>query len=159
MTCLRIVSGGQTGVDRAALDAAMVAGIDCGGWCPPGRRAEDGRIADDYPLRETASANYVARTRANVRDSDATLIIVRGTGDVYGGTRLTILEAEKLGRPLLLVSLAETDLDDAAARIAAWIGKKDIATLNIAGPRESESPGIYAAARGLVSAVIQVITR
>jgi len=160
MSHLRIISGGQTGVDRAALDAALAAGIACGGWCPRGRRAEDGPISALYPLQETASARYGARTRANVRDSDATLIIVRGMDGFAGGTRLTAREADRLGRPLMVVDLAGPEpRDETAARIAAWLAEHEIAVLNVAGPRESGSPGIYAAARALLAPVIQSLIR
>lgn len=160
MTHLRIVSGGQTGVDRAALDAALAAGIGCGGWCPRGRRAEDGPIAARYPLQETASARYAARTRANVRDSDATLIIVRGMDGFARGTRLTGREADRLGRPLMAVDLAAPEpRDETAARIAAWLAEHQIAVLNVAGPRQSGSPGIYAAARALLASVIHSLIR
>ena len=133
----RIVSGGQTGVDRAALDVALVMGIDCGGWCPKGRRAEDGPIASRYPLDETESAHYSARTKRNVRDSDATLILC--CGPPRGGTLLTQRSAIKRGKPCLLV-----DLDEPAAAdtIRAWLSAQSIRILNVAGPRESQAPGI-----------------
>ena len=91
----RIVSGGQSGVDRAALDVARELGYPTGGWCPKGRRAEDGPIDDGYPLIETPSDRYVQRTRWNVRDSDGTLILLRGAAE--GGTRITIEFAHKKG--------------------------------------------------------------
>src|SRR5213080_1459301 len=97
----KIVSGGQTGVDRAALDVALELGIPCGGWCPIGRRAEDGVIPDRYPLRQAPSANYADRTALNVRDSDGTLILARGP--LRGGTALTKTFAERYGRPYLVV--------------------------------------------------------
>ena len=160
MSHLRIVSGGQTGVDRAALDAALAGGVGCGGWCPRGRRAEDGPISALYPVQETASARYGARTRANVRDSDATLIIVRGMDGFTGGTRLAGRQADRLGRPLMVVDLAAPEPREAtAARIAAWLAEHRIAVLNVAGPRESRSPGIYAAARALLASVIRSLTR
>mgnify|MGYP006174065873 CR=1 FL=1 len=92
----RIISGGQTGVDRAALDAAMAAQYPVGGWCPQGRRAEDGPIPRDYPLRETPSAEYAQRTLWNVRDSDATLVLT--PGPITGGTRWTVVKAQELQR-------------------------------------------------------------
>jgi predicted Rossmann fold nucleotide-binding protein DprA/Smf involved in DNA uptake len=104
----QVVSGGQTGVDRAALDAALEAGIPCGGWCPKGRIAEDGRLPSRYPLRETPSDSYAQRTEWNVRDSDGTLILTRGALD--GGTALTEKCASKLGRACLVI-----DLDEAPA--------------------------------------------
>ena len=85
---LRVISGGQTGVDRAALDAAFELALECGGWVPAGRRAEDGPVDARYPLRETAAGDYETRTRLNVRDSDATLILTRGRPS--GGTALTV---------------------------------------------------------------------
>ena len=99
----KIISGGQTGVDRAALDVALAMGIDCGGWCPKGRRAEDGSIPSRYPLAETASPAYSQRTKRNVRDSDATLILARG--QPRGGTLLTKRTAVELGKPCLSIDL------------------------------------------------------
>jgi hypothetical protein len=141
----KIISGGQTGVDRAALDAARSLGLPYGGHVPRGRRAEDGPLAEDYEgMTETGSANYAVRTGANVAAADATLIFTRGTPD--GGTLLTRQVAEQRGKPVLCL-----DLDrgaDAAVRAAqSWLGRVNPAVLNIAGPRESRRPGIYAEAR------------
>lgn len=146
----RIVSGGQTGVDRAALDAARAAGIDCGGWCPAGRRAEDGIIADLYPLRETRSRNYRARTRLNVRDSDATLVLT--DGPPQGGTRTTVDVARDMEKPVLVIDLAPDGADTAGniARLRAWVAEEGVRVLNVAGPRESQCPGIYCAAIALL---------
>jgi hypothetical protein len=142
MRSLRIVSGGQTGADRAALDAALAAGLEVGGWCPRGRRAEDGRIAARYPLRETPERAYAARTRANVRDSDATLVL--NVGALEGGTAQTVRDAVALRRPYLVVDLADAPDVESARR---WISARAVATLNVAGPRESRRPGVYALAR------------
>lgn len=136
-----VVSGGQTGVDRAALDAALRLGLPVGGWCPKGRRAEDGPIADRYPLRETPSADYTERTTWNVRDSDATLILYRDA--LSGGTRLTAQLARRVGRPLLTRDLT-AGFDPLSA--VDWLVNNHIRVLNCAGPRESGSPGIYALA-------------
>jgi hypothetical protein len=141
----RIVSGGQTGVDRAALDVALELGLDCSGWCPRGRRAEDGRIDDRYPLRETPTRDYRQRTVWNVRDSDATLVLCIGAPD--RGTRLTLQLAERASRPRLQVDLAEApDLES----LRSWIAGVPARTLNVAGPRESRRPGIHALARALL---------
>ena len=136
----KIVSGGQTGVDRASLDAALAAGVPCGGWCPRGRRAEDGPIPERYPLTETPRRDYAERTEWNVRDSDGTLVLV--SGKASGGTALTIALTEKLGRPCIAVA-PETD----PAALRAWLGRHQVAVLNVAGPRESEAPGIHGRAR------------
>jgi hypothetical protein len=146
---LRIVSGGQTGVDRAALDAALAADILCGGWCPAGRWAEDGLIPPRFPLRETASADPAERTRLNVRDNDGTLVLC--AGPLAGGTALAAEHARALGRPLLVLDPAEPGAVEAAA---AWVSVRNIGTLNVAGPRESEAPRIYAAARRFVAVLI-----
>lgn len=145
----RIVSGGQTGVDRAALDAAMRLGIACGGWVPRGRRAEDGVIPRRYPMHETETAAYAQRTRRNVRDSDATLILSRGRPS--GGTALTVSCAVALGRLHQIV-----DLQGAPAPLAMreWLIDKAVVVLNIAGPRESSAPGIYAEALAYLEAVL-----
>lgn len=149
---MRVISGGQTGVDRAALDAARAAGIDIGGWCPRGRRAEDGRIPDSYPLHETPAATYAQRTRWNVRDADATLILA--AGPLAGGTALTRQEAERLGRGLLVVDLdhltGPEEIAAQAGRIRAWIEAEGLLVLNVAGPRESSAPGVYRRARDLL---------
>jgi hypothetical protein len=145
----RIVSGGQTGVDRAALDVARALGIECGGWCPRGRRAEDGPISPDYPLVETESPRYEERTERNVLDSDGTLILTRG--ELAGGTALTRELALRHGRPVLVVDL---DWGASAGPVRAWIGSQGIATLNVAGPRESGAPGIYRAARALLEELL-----
>lgn len=145
----RIVSGGQTGVDRAALDTALELGIRCGGWCPKGRLAEDGRIPDRYPLMETPSDEYPQRTEWNVRDSDATLILHRGL--LRGGSALTQRLAARYGRPCLTVDLlAAPD----STPIRGWIAEQRVRTLNVAGPRGSESPGFYEQAARLLREVL-----
>lgn len=136
-----IVSGGQTGVDRAALDVAIALGIDHCGWCPRGRLAEDGPIDAKYNLRETESPEYPQRTEQNVIDSDATLILYRGR--VMGGTKLTQRMAEKHSRPCMLVDLAK---EHELARVQQWLIDRQVLRLNIAGPRESSSPGIFQSA-------------
>ncbi|WP_456425320.1 putative molybdenum carrier protein [Rhodocaloribacter sp.] len=142
----KVVSGGQTGVDRAALDAAMAAGLPVGGWCPRGRRAADGVIDARYPLRETPSAAYAERTAWNVRDSDGTLVLL--ATEAAGGTALTIRAAERLGKPLFVHRLAGAA---GVAKVRAWIAREGIRVLNVAGPREKEAPGIYAAARAFLT--------
>jgi hypothetical protein len=132
----KIVSGGQTGVDRAALDVALELNIPCGGWCPAGRRAEDGQVPGRYPLEETPSRDYRQRTDWNVRDSDGTLILTRGRPT--GGTRLTFEIAKRRAKPYLVIEL-NGSLDETDAH--QWIRTNQIAVLNIAGPRESEAPG------------------
>jgi hypothetical protein len=135
---MKIVSGGQTGVDRAALDVALEFGLDCGGHCPRGRAAEDGPIAGKYPLQETPSADSAQRTEWNVRDSDGTLILT--SGKLTGGTALTVEFARALRRPCLVVDL---DLPVDTEAVNRWLAANRIQTLNIAGPRASESPHAY----------------
>jgi Circularly permutated YpsA SLOG family len=141
----KIISGGQTGVDRAALDVALAMGIDCGGWCPKGRKAEDGPIPSRYPLTETDSAAYSRRTERNVRESDGTLILSRG--EPRGGTLLTQRTAEELGKPCLAV---DVDAPESLAEIAIWLSGRAVRVLNVAGPRESQFPGITLAATRLL---------
>ena len=145
MTLRLIVSGGQTGVDRAALDAATELGIATGGWCPRGRLAEDGPIENRYTLRETPSSEYGERTAWNVRDSDATLILVRDAPT--GGTAYTIAVAEEERKPVLIVRVGDKQ---AAVKIRRWLRAQSPAVLNVAGPRESTSPGIYPEARRIL---------
>ncbi len=132
----KVISGGQTGVDRAGLDAAMATGIPVSGYCPKGRRAEDGRIPDRYPLMELLSENYRDRTERNVMESDATLILTLGA--ISGGTTVTIQLAEKHGKPFMIEAL---DGDPVPTRVASWLTKHSVRVLNIAGPRESQHPG------------------
>ena len=136
-TPAKIISGGQTGVDRAALDVAIRLGISHGGWCPRGRVAEDGRIPDHYELVENNSANYPARTAQNVADGDATLVLFRGR--VSGGTRLTVSICERMNKEMLLVNLN----DDLPQQVRDWLIQLSPSILNIAGPRESTSMGVY----------------
>jgi hypothetical protein len=133
-----VISGGQTGVDRAALDAARELGLETGGWCPKGRRAEDGPIPHRYPLKETVSAAYPVRTERNVRDSQGTLILTRGR--LKGGTALTRKLAQAAGKPCLVIDLSLKEGDEA---VRDWGRGQAIGVLNVAGPRESEAPGIY----------------
>jgi len=146
----RIISGGQTGADRAALDVALELKIPCGGWCPKGRRAEDGRIDDRYPLQETPSSDYRVRTRFNVEESHGTLVITRGP--VTGGTALTIKLAREKGRPLLIVDLNQKP--DPAA-VQKWLKAEGVRTLNVAGPRESKMPRLHAFAVEFLRAVLK----
>lgn len=145
----KIVSGGQTGVDRAALDAAIALGIPHGGWCPKGRLAEDGIIPAQYELVETDSPDYAQRTEQNVLDSDATLILCRG--EPTGGTELTRRLAQRHRKPLLVVDLRKP-LDRTTVR--RWLTTHARSTLNVAGPRESQSPGIHAEATSLLQSLL-----
>ncbi len=137
----KIISGGQAGVDRAALDAAIALDLRHGGWCPRGRLAEDGRIPDRYRLTETDSSDYAVRTERNVLDSDATWVLCRG--EPRGGSLLTIRLAQRHRRPHLLVDL---DRPPRLEDLADWLGAHEVDVLNVAGPRESQSPGIGATA-------------
>lgn len=147
-----VLSGGQTGVDRAALDAARQIGVDHGGWCPRGRAAEDGVIPPQYPLRETPAADPAQRTGWNVRDADATLVLTRGAP--RGGTALAAERARALGRPLLVLDLGGAPQ---AGEVARWLREAGVRRLNVAGPRESEAPGIYAEALALLLAVLEAL--
>lgn len=148
---MKIVSGGQTGVDRAALDAAMRCGLAHGGWVPRGRLAEDGRLDDQYVVRETPSEEPGMRTEWNIRDSDATLILT--AGEMKSGTRLTWEIANTLGKPTLRIDLASTPQDDAVETVVTWLHAIGPQALNVAGPRASEAPAIYAKAHALLLAV------
>ena len=133
---LKIVTGGQSGVDRAALDVAAALGIESGGWCPRGRLAEDGPIDSRYPLTETESSDVAQRTEWNARDSDATLVLT--CGNPTDGTPLTVEMANKYNKPCLVLDLeGEVKPDD----FWAWLRTHQVKVLNIAGPRESHRPG------------------
>ncbi|MFQ5659673.1 MAG: putative molybdenum carrier protein [Gammaproteobacteria bacterium] len=148
----KIISGGQTGVDRAALDVAINNHIPHGGWCPRGRIAEDGVINNRYALRETHSGDYSCRTKWNVRDADATLIL--NSGSMQGGTALTAAVANKYNKPCLVVDV-DKEIDISA--VSGWIKQYSITTLNIAGPRESKCPGIYDRAGKMLEQLIMIM--
>lgn len=132
-----IISGGQTGVDRAALDAAIMLGIPHGGWCPKGRKAEDGIIAPKYNLREHDDPAYWKRTEQNILDSDGTLVMPGE--NMSKGTALTIKLARKHGRPTAIIPLSAREN---GTPLMCWLNSTGIKTLNVAGPRESVCPGI-----------------
>ena len=142
---MKIISGGQTGVDRAALDVALKHGIECGGWCPTGRLDEFGRIPDQYPVQELEQGTkrdiFAERTRANVRDSDGTVVIYRGK--LGGGTEETVRFCVELKRPHELIDSSKVATEDAAKLIADFVRKNKIEILNVAGPRQSEWPEGY----------------
>ncbi|MBF0421759.1 MAG: putative molybdenum carrier protein [Magnetococcales bacterium] len=134
----KIISGGQTGVDRAALDFGMDREIAVGGWCPKGRRSEDGVIPRRYPLEETIHLDYRYRTFLNVQDADGTLVLYQN--QLRGGSALTSRHARKLGIPCMEVDLSQPHPIDEVIR---WIQQHRIQIINIAGPRESENQGIH----------------
>jgi hypothetical protein len=154
---LEIISGGQTGVDRGALDAALELGMRCSGWCPEGRNAEDGRIPDRYPLSELKGADYPERTRRNVEDSDATLIIHHRT--LSGGTQLTLDLCRHLGKPVCLVDAATMSAEEGARIAGDFVTRHGIRRLNVAGPRASHWSQAHDYAQTVVRAVLIPPTR
>lgn len=137
MPLAKIISGGQTGVDRAALDVALALGLPCGGWCPKGRRAEDGMIDPRYPLQETPSADYAQRTEWNVRDADGVLLMCDGRPT--GGTALALKCCRQYRRPYVIIDLQPPP--DAQVFVR-WLEEHNIAILGVGGPRESHRPGV-----------------
>lgn len=145
----KIISGGQTGVERAALDVALQQGIPCGGWCPKGRKIEDGTLDSRYPLKETSSSHYEVRIEANVIGADGTLILTEGKP--AGGTAYSMQMAIKHRKPYLTVELRQKAKP---AVVREWARSRRIHILNVAGPRESKIPGIYAKAKLFLEAII-----
>jgi Circularly permutated YpsA SLOG family len=133
---LKIISGGQTGVDRAALDVALKHGIKCGGWCPAGRLDEFGRIPDRYPVKELAEGSFAERTLQNVKDSHGTVIIY--LENLRGGTEYTVQCCIEQERPYKLIDAGKVSAKDAVKLIFDFVREYKIDVLNIAGPRESE---------------------
>ncbi|MDR2689742.1 MAG: putative molybdenum carrier protein [Azoarcus sp.] len=147
-----IVSGGQTGVDRAALDWACGHRIPHGGWAPHGRKAEDGVIPPKYQLAELEKGGYRQRTRRNVEDSDATLIV--NLDNQESGTLATRTFAQQMGKPHFVAQLDSCVTTESAASVIAWLREHTIETLNVAGPRESRRPGIYCLSLELLDAIV-----
>jgi hypothetical protein len=145
----KIISGGQTGVDRGALDAALASGFPCGGWCPAERVAEDGRIPACYPVQELPGAGYRRRTVQNVRDSDATAILCRGQPS--GGTRLTALLCVRERKPVLLIDAVWATPARAAQLLLVFVEREGVRILNVAGPRESGWPQARAFSRQTIA--------
>jgi len=145
VTEITILSGGQTGADRAALDFAIEFGLAHGGWCPRGRRAEDAPIDERYQLAETPSRRYAQRTEWNVRDSDATVVFTVLPA-ATGGTALTLAMARRLGKPCLHLSseTASAIGQDPAEELLNFLAIHHVSRLNIAGPRASQEPLVAA---------------
>ena len=149
---LKIVSGGQTGVDQGALAAALEAGVPCGGWCPEGRKSEEGPIPPVYPVVELAGAGYRERTLQNVLDSDGTAII--HDGELEGGTRLTWVFCERHGRPSVVIDASALSGAQAAGALVEFVNGNGVRVLNVAGPRASKWPEAFEFARGSVVAAL-----
>jgi hypothetical protein len=139
---VKIISGGQTGVDRAALDVALRHGIKCAGWCPAGRLDEFGKIPDHYPIQELEGGGFTERTLQNVKDSDGTVVVY--LGKLEGGTEQTVRFCIELKRPHELIAASKISTEDAAKLIGDLVRKNKINILNVAGPRQSEWPEGYA---------------
>ena len=148
---IKIISGGQTGADRAALDAGIERGIPHGGWLPKGRAAEDGPLGQQYRLQELDSYRYRDRTRKNVVESDGTLIV--SYGPLTGGSALTEALAVRYNRPCLHLDMEYFSLDDAVAAVEQWLERNAVRILNVAGPRASSDERIYETVRGIILSI------
>jgi len=151
----KIISGGQTGADRAALDVAIQLGIPHGGWIPKGRITEKGPLPEKYRLQEMPTDSYQKRTEQNVIDSDGTLIVARGK--LTGGTDYTRQMTLKHKKQLLGIDLDQTDLYNAASLVASWIKLRRIEILNVAGPRASKDRQIYSDVINILERAIQIL--
>ncbi len=150
---LKIISGGQTGVDRAALDAALESGSSAGGWCPEGRQAEDGPIEERYPLQELPDGGYKERTLKNVQDSDATVIIYFES--ISGGTEETLSFCLNEKKPYLLIDGSGITEDSASKRIKQFIDENQILLLNVAGPRASKEKRAYEYTKQVITLMLE----
>ena len=152
-----VISGAQTGADRAALDAALALGIRVGGWVPKGRKAEDGTVPAPYPnLCETHDDDYETRTRWNVRDADATLIFSHGP--LTGGSQFTAQVASAMGKPFRHVDLAAVSVAEAVKIIRVWLAGLEGETLNVAGTRASGDPAIYEKTREIMTRLLRRVS-
>lgn len=149
----KIISGGQTGADRAALDFAIEHNIPYGGWVPKGRKTEDGALPEKYRLQEMPTGQYANRTERNILDSDGTLIVSHGR--LTGGSALTEFLAEKHKKPCIHINLEKEGLSDIPSLVGSWIQHHDIKILNVAGPRAGKDPKIYQATMGVLDVIFQ----
>src|SRR6267378_7158553 len=149
----KIISGGQTGVDRGALDAALALKVECGGWCPAERFAEDGKIPKHYPVVELKDAGYAERTARNVADSDGTLVI--SNGEPMGGTRETIDRCVEMDKPHLIIDHAKIPTNEIVELVLRFVGDHHIRLLNVAGPRASQWPEGHKIAEQILSNVLR----
>jgi hypothetical protein len=149
----RIISGGQTGADRAALDAALELGFPCGGWCPQGRLAEDGPLASVYPLQELPNAGYRQRTIKNIESGDGTAIFY--FHQPVGGTELTLAQCIRLHKPYKLIDAAEFKPLRAGKILLSFTQQNGISVLNIAGPSERRSSSVYAYVHAAVRSLVE----
>ena len=147
---IKLVSGGQSGADIAALDFALEHGLPHGGWCPRGRKSEDGTIGERYKLKETPNADYVQRTEWNVRDSDGTVVFSIATV-LTGGSKKTLDLARKHGKPVLHIAREGSGAPPPAQALARFIEDHRIKVLNVAGPRASKEPEVYAFVKRVMS--------
>jgi predicted Rossmann-fold nucleotide-binding protein len=153
----KIISGGQTGADRAALDFAIEHNIPYGGWVPKGRKTEDGALPDKYNLQEMSSTEYSARTEQNILDSDGTLIVFHG--HLTGGSALTEFLTEKHHKPCLSINLNRKSLFESAEEMQQWLKDHDIKILNVAGPRASYDARIYQGTLDLLKSAFAIVSR
>jgi len=151
---LKITSGGQTGIDRAALDVALERGIECGGWCPAGRLDEFGKIPDHYPVQELPGGGFTERTLRNVKDSDGTVVIY--AAELRGGTDQTVRFCVEVRRPYQLIDASRVATAEAAKLIADFVRTNRIDILNVAGPRQSEWPDGYDYAFSVLNAFLRL---
>ncbi|SEM07445.1 Putative molybdenum carrier [Syntrophus gentianae] len=149
----KIISGGQTGADRAGLDFAIQQSLPYGGWVPKGRKSEDGTIPEAYQLQEMPTSDYSRRTEKNVLDSDGTLIVSHGM--LTGGSAMTEFYAEQHQKPCLHIDLDQMSIEEATLRIKAWLEKHSIRILNVAGPRAGKDPKIYPSTIKLLEALFK----
>ncbi|NCB43398.1 MAG: hypothetical protein EOM59_12375 [Clostridia bacterium] len=148
MLVKKVISGGQTGVDRAGLDAAIELGIEHGGYAPKGRKAEDGQIPAKYNLEELTRGGYPTRTKKNIKSSDGTVIFCQGKPST--GTKLTVDYAKAMKKPCLVLDLDAVIVPTAVERIREWIARENIQILNVAGPRLSSAPVVATMAKKIL---------
>jgi hypothetical protein len=156
MALTKIISGGQTGVDRAALDAALAVGFPCGGWCPPDRKAEDGPIPERYPMSLLTERGNRLRTLKNVQTSDGTAILFNQT--LSGGTKLTRDTCIREKKPFIVLDATQITVERAVRAVLRSIEENEISTLNVAGPRLSGWADGYQFALAVIGGVIRGAT-